>query len=391
MSVERIFLDNAATSWPKPESVYLAMDRYQREIGAAAGRGGHVEAIAAREIVESARRAVANWIGVRDPRHLAFALNGTDALNMAIHGVLAEGGHVVTTVVEHNSVLRPLAFLEDAGRVVVTRVPCNAAGVIDPADIRRALRTDTKLVVMSHASNVTGAIQPAAEVGEILSNHAALFLLDAAQTIGEMPLNVEQLQVDLLAAPGHKGLLGPLGTGLLYIRPALAERLPSFRQGGTGSHSERDRQPEELPDKYESGNLNVPGIAGLGAGVRWLKEQGIDSIRSRGIELTQRLLSGLSAIDGLKIYGPETAEERVAVVSVTLKGYDPQELANMLDAAFRVQPRAGLHCAPQMHRALGTVAGGGTVRFSMGPLNTDHDIETAVTAMTEIATQTPVR
>jgi cysteine desulfurase/selenocysteine lyase len=387
----RIYLDNAATSWPKPESVYLATDRYQREIGAAAGRGGHVEAIAAREIVEATRRDVAHWIGARDPRHLIFAFNGTDALNIAIHGALADGGHVVTTVIEHNSVLRPLATLEDAGRIVVTRVPCDSDGLIDPAEVRRALRADTRLVVMSHASNVTGAIQPAAEVGQIVRDHDALFLLDAAQTVGEMPLDVEHLQVDLLAAPGHKGLLGPLGTGLLYIRPTVAERLPSFRQGGTGSHSERDRQPDELPDKYEAGNLNVPGIAGLGAGVRWLAEQGIDSIRDRGVVLTRQMLAGLSAIDGVRVHGPATAEARVAVVSVTLKGYDPQELATMLDTAFCVQPRAGLHCAPQMHQALGTAAWGGTVRFSLGPMNTESDVETAVTAMTEIATQTPVR
>ncbi|HEY2841765.1 MAG TPA: aminotransferase class V-fold PLP-dependent enzyme [Pirellulales bacterium] len=390
-SPERIYLDNAATSWPKPESVYVAMDRYQREIGAAAGRGGHVEAIAAREIVEATRRDVANWIGVRDSRHLIFALNGTDALNIAIHGALADGGHVVTTVVEHNSVLRPLVALEDAGRVAVTRVHCDADGVIDPADVRRALRADTRLVVMSHASNVTGAIQPAAEVGQIVHDHGALFLLDAAQTIGEIPLDVEQLQVDLLAAPGHKGLLGPLGTGLLYLRPTVAEHLPSFRQGGTGSHSERDRQPDELPDKYEAGNMNVPGIAGLGAGVRWLQAQGIESIRERGIELTRQLLAGLSALAGVRVYGPEGAEARVAVVSLTLKGYDPQELATMLDTAFNVQPRAGLHCAPHMHRALGTASGGGTLRFSLGPFNTESEVDTAVNAMTEIATQTPVR
>lgn len=387
----RIYLDNAATSWPKPEAVYQAMDRYQREIGGAAGRGGHTEAIAAREIVEAARRDLANWIGVRDPRSLIFAFNGTDALNIAIHGALAEGGHVVTTVIEHNSVLRPLATLEDAGRVAVTRVPCDSSGLVDPAEVRRALRADTRLVVMSHASNVTGAIQPAAEVGQIVRDHEALFLLDAAQTIGEMPLDVEQLQVDLLAAPGHKGLLGPLGTGLLYVRPTVAERIASLRQGGTGSHSERDRQPDELPDKYEAGNLNVPGIAGLGAGVRWLAEQGIDSIRNRSVELTRQLLTGLAAIEGVRVYGPATAEARVAVVSLTLKGYDPQELATMLDTAFSVQPRAGLHCAPHMHQALGTASYGGTVRFSLGPLNTEHDVETAVTAMTEIATQSPVR
>ena len=215
-------------------------------------------------------------------------------------------------------------------------------------------------------------------------------MLDAAQTLGELAIDVEEAQIDLLAAPGHKGLLGPLGTGVLYIRPGIEERVPSLRQGGTGSHSDRDRQPSELPDKYEAGNLNVPGIVGLAAGISWLENQTIGPLRRHAIEKTHTLIDGLARIKGVRLYGPKTAEARVAVVSITLAGYDPQELAATLDAAFGVQVRAGLHCAPLMHRALGTLATGGTVRFSLGPMNTDEDVQAAVSAVAEVAAQTPV-
>ncbi|HEV3024656.1 MAG TPA: aminotransferase class V-fold PLP-dependent enzyme [Pirellulales bacterium] len=381
----RIYLDQAATSWPKPESVYRAVERYQRENGAAAGRGSYAEAVEAGQAVEAARRAAARFIGADDRRHIVFTSNGTDSLNLAIHGTLAAGGHVVTTVAEHNSVLRPLAALEASGRVEVQRVGCGPSGVVDPDDVRRALRGDTKLVVLTHASNVTGALQPAAEIGRITRRHGALFLLDAAQTLGEMPLAVDMVEVDLLAAPGHKGLLGPLGTGLLFVRPGVEDRLASLRQGGTGSFSDEDRQPQALPDRYESGNLNVPGIVGLAAGLAWLEEQGLESVRRQALELTERLLAGLASIAGLRIHGPATAAERVGVVSVTLAGIDPQELAATLDSAYRIQVRSGLQCAPLMHRALGTLAGGGTVRFSLGPMNTAGEIDAALAALVEIA------
>jgi len=385
--MKRIYLDNAATSWPKPEEVYLAVDRYQRENGAPVGRGVHREAVAAQALVDATRRDLSRWIGASSPDHVVFTLNGTDALNTAIHGALSAGGHVVTTVAEHNSVLRPLAALEATGRVEVSRVPCDAAGLVDPQEVRRALRPTTRLVALVHASNVTGVIQPAAEIGPLVREQGALFLLDAAQTIGEIPIDVEKLQVDLLAAPGHKGLLGPLGTGLLYIRPGIEQRLPAFRQGGTGTHSDRDRQPETLPEKYEAGNLNVPGIAGLGAGVRWLAAQGIDTLHRCAIERTRFLLDGLTAIPGVRIFGSPLPESRVAVVSIELAGYDPQELATMLDAAFGVQVRAGLHCAPLMHQALGTIASGGTVRFSPGPFTTNDELQMALTAVAEVAAQ----
>lgn len=383
--MSRIYLDNAATTWPKPETVYAAVDRYQRELGTPAGRGAYSEAAEVGRLVSSTRRAIAELIGAKDPQRIIFTLNGTDSLNLAIHGALTSGGHVITTVVEHNSVLRPLRALEDAEKITVTRVACSPSGIVDPDAMRAALRHDTRLVVLNHASNVTGAIQPAAEVGELAREHGALFLLDAAQTAGEIPIDVDELNVDLLAAPGHKGLLGPLGSGVLYLRPDVEAEIAIVRQGGTGSESESDRQPVGLPEKYESGNLNVPGIVGLGAGVAWLQSRGIASLRQHAIDLTNRLWEGLSPIAGVRLYGPSSAEARVGVVSMTIEGYDPQEVAAMLDSAYRVQTRAGLHCAPLMHQALGTLGQGGTVRFSVGPFTTSDEIDVAISAVHEIA------
>lgn len=384
-SPPRIYLDNAATSWPKPQTVYAAVERYQRDVGAAAGRGTYREALEAAREVQAARRAVADLLGAEDPRQIIFTSNGTDSLNLAIHGTLACPGHVVTSVVEHNSVLRPLRFLEECGRVRVTRVACDAAGVVDPDEIRAAMRPDTRLVALTHASNVTGALQPAAEVGRISRAHGALYLLDAAQTLGDLPLDVDTIGVDLLAAPGHKGLLGPLGTGVLYIRRGVETELASLKQGGTGTWSDQDRQPATMPDKYESGNLNVPGILGLAAGVAHVRERGLAAIRRRCVELTGRLLNGLAEIGGVRIHGPRTAGDRVGVVSITLEGFDPQELAATLDSVYQVQVRSGLQCAPLMHRALGTLEGGGTVRFSLGPFTTSEEIAAAVAAVEAIA------
>jgi cysteine desulfurase family protein len=381
----RIYLDNAATSWPKPEGVYAAVDRYQRECGAAFGRSVYREATDAEQSVTGARRAVARFLGAEGPERIVFTANGTDALNLAIHGVLSAGDHVVTTVAEHNSVLRPLRFLADRRDVQVSHVGVDSAGAVDPDDVRSAMRKETRLVVCTQASNVTGAIQPVSEIARAAHAHGALFLVDAAQSLGHLPVNVAMMEADLLAAPGHKGLMGPLGTGLLYIRPGVEQRLDPLRQGGTGSQSQQDRQPDILPDKYEPGNLNVPGIVGLGAGVSYLEERGIEAVAAHEQQLTKRLLDGLRQAAGLQIHGPSNAAARVGVVSVTLPGYDPQELAAGLDAAYGIQVRAGLHCAPRMHEALGTLAGGGTVRFSLGCFTTEAEIDAAVAALCELS------
>ena len=381
----RIYLDNAATSWPKPEAVYAAVDDYQRRLGAPAGRSAYEEAMEAGQGVDRTRQALARFLNSAEPRQIVFTSNGTEALNLAIHGLLRPGDHVVTTVVEHNSVLRPLRLLENRGQISVTRVGCDAEGFVSPDEVRRAMRTNTRLVAVAHVSNVTGAVQPIEEIGRLTKSSQALFLVDAAQSLGHLPIDVRALGIDLLAAPGHKGLLGPLGTGLLYIRPGVEQELESLRQGGTGTQSEEDIQPEALPEKYEAGNLNTPGILGLGAGVRYLLDRGWNDLREHETALTERLLSSLQGIVGVRIHGPQHTAGRLGVISCTVEGYEPQEVAIALDAAYRVQVRAGLHCAPQMHRALGTLEQGGAVRFSLGHFTTAEEIDIAADAVRQIA------
>jgi len=384
VDLDRIYLDNAATSWPKPEAVYVAVDHYQREIGAPAGRSAYAEASEVGRIVDATRRKLARLFSVADPDHMVFTCSGTDALNLAIHGILREGDHVVTSVVEHNSVLRPLRALEDAGTIELSIVGCGSTGIVDPDAIRKAITPRTRLIAITHASNVTGAVQPAAEIGRLAKEHELVFLLDAAQTAGHMPIAVDELQVDLLAAPCHKALLAPLGMGMLYIRPGVEGRLTSLRQGGTGTRSDQDRQPDLLPGKYEAGNLNVPGIVGLSAALDYLDQEGVGSIARRQQQLLEQLTSGLREIAGVRVYGAPTGEA-AALVSVTMDDYDPQELAATLDSAFRIQVRSGLHCAPLMHRALGTDASGGTLRFSLGPFNRSDHIESVLGAVSQIA------
>lgn len=382
---DRIYLDNAATSWQKPPSVYEAVDRYMRFNGAPAGRGAYREAVEVERLVNDARKRIANLIGASDPKRIVFTSSGTDSLNLAIHGLLRAGDHVVTTVCEHNSVLRPLRHLEQELGIAVTRVECGANGIVDPTSFAAAIQSSTKLFVLTHASNVTGAIQPVEEVGMIAESRGIRFLVDAAQSLGHIPVTADQLHADLIAAPGHKGLLGPLGTGVLYVAPGVEELLSATRQGGTGTSSESDQQPKTLPDKYESGNHNVPGIVGLGAALTYLSERGVDDIRQHERELTTRLLDGFRSLDHVTIYGPQDAERRVGVVSIAIDDYDPQEVATMLDAAYAVQVRSGFHCAPLMHSSLATRERGGTVRFSLGPFTTPDQIDRAIQAVGEIA------
>lgn len=382
---KRIYLDNAATSWPKPASVYDAVDRYQRQVGAPAGRSSYREAVESANLVAAARRGVAQLLGAGDPAQIVFTANGTDALNIAIHGSLKAGGHVVTTQAEHNSVLRPLGELEAAGVIRVTRVPCDSAGRVAAEAIASALRCDTQLIAVTHASNVTGAIQPIQEIATACRSHGALIMVDAAQTAGQIPIDVGALEIDMLAAPGHKGLLGPLGTGVLYIRAGIEQQIQCCRQGGTGTQSEVDRQPATMPEKYEAGNLNVAGIAGLAAGMEYLRAEGVRAVHERELRLIGSLIDGLNEIGGVTVYGPRSHADRAGLVSFTLEGYDPHELAATLDAAHYVQMRAGLHCAPLVHQAIGTAGSGGTVRASVGPFTTDEQIETALDAIAEIA------
>ena len=307
---------------------------------------------------------------------------------MALQGLLQSGDHVVASSIEHNSVLRPLGELRRRLGIEITRVDADPTGLVDAADFQRAVRPNTKLIALIHASNVTGAIQPVATVGDIARKSGALFLVDAAQTAGHLPIDVRSFPCDLLACPGHKGLLGPLGTGILYVRPGVEEHLSSFRQGGTGTHSEKDVQPETLPDKYESGNHNAPGLVGLEAGAAWLLERGVAALHDHEQALVRRLIDGLSETRGVRVFGPDSAKKCVGVVSLAIDGIDPQDAANILDDSFDIQTRAGLHCAPGAHRAIGTFDRGGTVRFSVGPFTTDDHISAAISAVRQIASAT---
>jgi cysteine desulfurase family protein len=384
-STKRLYLDNAATTWPKPESVYEAVDRFLREIGAPNGRSAYREAQESNRIVERARKGVAELIGADSPSHIIFGLNCSDMLNMAIRGVVRPGDHVVTTVTDHNSVLRPLTALREEHNIEVTYVPCDGQGYVSPDDVRAAIRPGTRLVAVNHASNVTGAIQPVVEIGRLVKETGALYLIDAAQSLGHVPFDARAAEADLVAAPGHKGLLGPLGTGVLYIRPGVEHEVQPLRRGGTGSQSDEDRQPDILPQKYEPGNHNLVGLAGLAAATDFLRDETIEAIESHHTRLARQLLEELSEIEGVKIHGPKLAGERTSVVSITVEGYDPQELAAILDTTYHIQCRAGLQCAPRMHKSLGTAPAGGTLRFSPGHTTTPEEITRAIAALQEIA------
>ncbi|MDA7979004.1 MAG: aminotransferase class V-fold PLP-dependent enzyme [Pirellulales bacterium] len=386
---DRIYLDNAATSWPKPAAVWDAMDDCQRRLGASAGRAAYAEASEIEGLIRSARSGVAKLLGTKDPQHVVFAFNGTDALNLAIFGILRRNyprrPHVVTTVCEHNSVLRPLRALLDGNEIEVTYVGCNSFGVVDADEFIAAVRPDTRLAAIVHASNVTGAMQPVEAIAAALESYDCRLLVDAAQTAGHVDLDMNQLGCDLLAAPGHKGLLGPLGTGVLCIRAGCERELVPFQYGGTGTHSEDDVQPESLPDRFESGNHNAPGLVGLGVAVDYLREQTIAKLRQHEVSLSSQLWNGLRNVPGVSLYGPQDPADRCGVISMNVAGFAPQEVAAMLDATCRIQVRAGLHCAPKMHEALGTLSMGGTVRFSVGPFNTSEEIAGTIEAVSQIA------
>jgi cysteine desulfurase / selenocysteine lyase len=382
---KRVYFDNAATSWPKPEAVYSAVEQAMRHLGASAGRSPYGEATEATRRVEATRAACARLLGIRNPAQLVFTSGGTSALNLAIHGILQPGDHVITTALEHNSVLRPLTDWRDRGEITLTHVACDAEGRIDPGDVQRAIGPRTRLIALTHASNVTGAIQPVAEVCALARQAGVTTLIDAAQTAGHLPIDVEQLDVDMLATSGHKGLLGPLGTGLLYIRPGLEPMLRPIQHGGTGTRSDLDRQPTTMPDKYESGNLNVPAILGLAAAAIHLAGRPLDAWQQRAKTHLTRLRDGLAELRGVRLFGPRSAADSVALVSLTIEGYDPQEVAAVLDASFRIQVRPGLHCAPLVHRALGTLERGGTVRLSPGHFTTTEEIDAVVAAVASLA------
>ncbi len=376
-----IYLDNAATSWPKPDSVYETLGSFLRDSGANPGRSSHRMAIAAASAISETRAAIARLLGIDAPERIVFAANATDSLNLAILGLLKPGDRVITTSMEHNSIRRPLRALQDDGVEVVT-VRASTSGIVDPAGVE-SVAAGAKLFAVTHASNVNGAMQPIPDLAEIAHRAGALLLVDGAQTLGAMPVEPEKLGIDLLAFPGHKALFGPPGTGGLYIGPRVdLESFKPLRSGGTGISSEDDRQPLSLPFRYEAGTANTLGIAGLGAGARFVEEIGLESIESRHRSLTDRLVDGLSRIDGVRVF--DAGSSRAAVVSFTIEGWTPAEAGSVLDQSFDIACRTGLHCAPDACATIGAGANG-TIRFSPGWFTTGDEIDSAVSAVAELA------
>lgn len=365
-----MYLDNAATSFPKPESVYEAVLHAMRDVGASPGRGGYRRALAAGRILFQAREAAAGLFSVTDSSRIIFSHNATGALNLALQGTLVAGDHVITTSMEHNSLLRPLYALRHKG-VELSIVPAGADGVVSPEDVRSAVQVNTRMIAVSHVSNVCGAVQPIQQLAELSREVGALFLVDAAQSAGHLPIDVNRSAIDLLAVPGHKGLLGPGGTGLLYVAPHV--HLNSVIQGGTGTSSTAEEQPLIVPDGFEAGTHNLPGIAGLLAGIGFVGERGVLAINKHEQILLNQVEQGLRGIAGVTIHGPVDPSGRCSVLSFTASGVDPALLAVELDHGFDIAVRAGLHCAPLAHRTLGTLPGG-TVRVSPGWFTTSEEI-----------------
>ncbi len=378
----RLYFDNAATSFPKPECVYEAMNHYARHIGASAGRGAYQEAMESGQIIAETRSKIAEFIGANDPDNIIMTFNCTDGLVQAIKGIgFKPGDHVISSMMDHNSVLRPLETLKQTSAIDVTYVAASQEGLIDPDDIRKAIRPQTRLIALVHGSNVCGSVQDIASVGDIAAEHEIPFLVDAAQTVGHLPIDVGAFQVDMLAFPGHKGLLGPLGTGILYIRPGFEKRLQTLKEGGTGSKSENPTQPEFMPDRFEAGSHNALGIAGLHAALLFLQDKGIQNLRDHEEMLCRIFLENTSDVPGLKVYGPPNVYDRVGVFSVTVDGLEPAELAAILESHFGLLTRPGLHCAPYAHQTIGSFDLGGTCRLSTGLFLTKEDVLFAAEAL----------
>ncbi len=382
-----IYLDNAATTFPKPEIVYKSMDTFYRTLGANPGRSGHKRAVAAEKEIEDTRLTAARLFGIKDAKRFIFAYNATDAINMGIKGLLKPGDHAITTYLEHNAVSRALDGLERKKGVSVTKVGNSMEGFIDPNDVKNAITPKTRLIVVTHAPNVLGTIQPIREIGEIARERGVVFMVDAAQTAGVCEIDVDALCVDMLAFTGHKGTLGPTGTGGLYVGERAA--LEPWREGGTGFEPASLSQPEELPYKLESGTPNTVGIAGLRAGIEYVTSRGISAIRAHERKLLQKLITALQDDKRFVLYGTRDVSKKVGILSLNVKGYRPAEVGAILDQSFDIAVRPGLHCAPFAHQRLGTFPDG-TIRVSPGCFNTEEEIDQLITVLVRIAEQAPV-
>ena len=379
---ELIYLDNGATSFPKPEEVYTYMDHFHRNFGVNPGRSGYDLCLETGAVVDNTRRMLTELFNGTDPNRLCFSYNSTDALNLIIFGMLRPGDHAISTTIEHNSVLRPLYHLSREG-VDVDYVPFDGAGFVDPDEIRKRFRPNTRLVIVNHASNVIGTVQPIRAIGRCCREAGIPFAVDASQSAGKIPVDMEAQFVDIVAFTGHKSLLGPTGIGGLYVREGIEIR--HTRAGGTGVRSAERAHLDEYPFRLEYGTHNVVGIAGLYAGLQWILAQGLDAIHEQEMTLTQMLRDGLDAIPGVNLYCQEDLADHIAVLAFNVDGLDAADVGTMIDVDHDIACRTGLHCAPLVHEQLGTAKIRGAVRFSIGPFNTEEHIAAAVKAVDETA------
>ncbi|CAM3205010.1 aminotransferase class V-fold PLP-dependent enzyme [Paenibacillus lupini] len=379
-----IYLDHAATSWPKPPSVLEAMQYAMLHEAANPGRGSHRMAVQASRVLFDTRKQLSKLFRIKNPNDIAFTSNTTAALNMAIKGWVKTGDHVIATSVEHNSVRRPLEYMKHALGIHVTYVESDEEGHVEVDRIAEAITAQTSLIIVTHSSNLLGTITPVAQIGELARSRGIKLLVDAAQSAGILDIDVEAMGIDMLAFPGHKGLLGPQGTGGLYIHPNL-DLVPQLH-GGTGSQSEAPEQPNVRPDRYEAGTQNTPGLAGLKAGVQYILHETVHNIHTKEWVLTQRLMEGLLPINGVRILGPKLGEERTGIVAFVVEGIDPSEMSFILDQHYQIAVRAGFHCSPLAHACAGTT-GTGAVRASVGCFTTEQEADALVTAVKEIRKQ----
>jgi cysteine desulfurase/selenocysteine lyase len=382
-----IYLDNAATTFPKPKEVLDRMTEVYERFGVNPGRSGYDLCMVAGDLVFETRKALTAFFGGTKPERLVFASNATDALNLAIQGLLSPGDHAITTAVEHNSVIRPLNHLRRDAGVAVDFVPFEAGGIVDPDAIARRFRPNTKVVVVNHGSNVIGTIQPVGEIGRRCRERGIHLVVDAAQTAGVIPIDVEAMGISALAFTGHKSLLGPTGTGGLYVREGVEVRTTRF--GGTGVHSAHPFHLEEYPYRLEAGTVNTIGIAGLYFAQQYLAKRGIGEIYRHEMALFARLQTALEAIEGVTLHGTHSLEHRLPVLSFTVAGRDPADIGSLLDVDYNIAARTGLQCAPLIHQQMGT-GERGTVRLSVGPMNVEKDVEAAIAAVREIAAEVTV-
>ena len=378
-----IYLDNGATSFPKPPEVYEFMDHFYRNFGVNPGRSGSDLCLEAGSVVEETRKMMTGFFNGKDPDRLCFTYNSTDALNLIIFGLLRRGDHAVSTTIEHNSVLRPLYHLWKYEGVEVDYIPFDGRGFVDPDDFPKAFKPNTRLVVVNHASNVIGTIQPIKEIGRACRERGIPFAIDSSQSAGKIPIDIEAQNIDLVAFTGHKSLLGPTGIGGLYVREGVEVR--HTRAGGTGVRSAQRTHLDEYPYRLEYGTPNTVGIAGLHAGLRWIEKKGLPSIPEHEMRLTARLRDGLRKLDGVTLYVQEDLSEHISILLFNVDGLKAADTATMLDVDHSIASRSGLHCAPLVHESLGTAKIHGGVRFGIGPFNTDEDIDTAIGAVREVA------